>query len=298
MQTKHKKIIIGILLVFVAVMFLSAIPVFADAVRCPMCGNTHELGDLKGWKFLFKWCSAVYGGSSLQDMGLIGGLNTNLTSHFAMIQDVYNAISTVGIVLVMVHFSMDLYDLYADDRLTAETLIRSLLKILLGILVIQNGFDLLLGFLSFSDWIYLKAVDGVASSMAQNYCNYEYLLQADLGGRLGELFTLVVPYALIAIALLVMQIYVYLRLMDIIVKMMFAPIGIADLGFAGTNGSGFRYLKKLAASALTGAVMLVMLLIQSQLTQNAGLFQTLIIYYAMIGAFKKSTTLASDIVGA
>jgi hypothetical protein len=119
-----------------------------------------------------------------------------------------------------------------------------------------------------------------------------------MGQRIGEFLTLLVPYVLIAAALMIIQFFVYLRLMDIIVKMLFAPIGIADLGFAGTNGSGFRYLKKIAASALQGAVMVVILLIQTALTRNAGLFQTLIIYYAMIGVFKKSNSLAAEIVGA
>jgi hypothetical protein len=298
MQTKHKKLIIGILLVFVAIMFLCAVPVLAETVSCPMCGNLHDLGEIKKGRFLFKWCSAVYGGSSLKELGLAGGLDTNLSGFFAAIGNVYDSIAVVGKILVLIHFSTDLYELYSDDKLTAETFFRSLSKLIIGILIIDVGFDLVLGFLSFSDWIYGKTMDGTAASLAQDYCNFEFLIQSDMVQRFGEMFTLVVPYALISMALITVQFFVYLRLMDIIVKMLFAPIGIADLSFAGTNGSGFRYLKKLAASALQGAVMVVVLLIQSKLTQGANLFQTLIIYYAMIGVFRKANSFASDVVGA
>ena len=80
MRTKHNKIIIGILLALVAITLLSVIPVDALTVSCPMCGKDHEMGDVKGWQFVYDWCSMVYGGSSITSMGLSGVLGMDVTS--------------------------------------------------------------------------------------------------------------------------------------------------------------------------------------------------------------------------
>ena len=302
MQTKHKKLIIGILLTLVVMALLSAIPVNALPVSCPMCGNMHELGDVKGWQFVYDWCSMIYGGSSIASMGLNGVLGMDVTSGpflsvWGKVETVYNALRVIGQILVVIHFSMEMLDIYAEDKLTPESFIRTLIKLVVSLLIINNGFQIMEVFVGLANVIFTRLQAGVASSIAANNCNFERLAQANLFGRLGEMFKLVVPYAFIALALMIMQFFCYLRLLDIIVKTLFAPIGMSDLGFKGTNGTGWRYLKKLMASALQGAVMLAILYIQSILAQSANWIEMVILYFAMIAAFRKAQSLANDVVG-
>ena len=302
MRTNHNKIIIGILLALVAITLLSVIPVDALTVSCPMCGKDHEMGDVKGWQFVYDWCSMVYGGSSITSMGLSGVLGMDVTSGafgsvWSKVEAVYNALMIIGQILVVIFFSMEMLDIYAEDKLTPESFTRTLMKLVISLLIINNGFKIMEVFVGMANIIFTRLQNGVASSIATNNCNFARLAQENLFGRLGEMFKLVVPYAFIAAALMVLQFFCYLRLLDVIVKTLFAPIGMADLGFKGTNGTGWRYLKKLLASALQGAVMLAILYVQSILSQSANWIEMLILYIAMIAAFRKAQSLANDVVG-
>ena len=255
MQTKHKKIIIGILLALVAITLFSTVSVNALAVSCPMCGKEHEMGDVKGWKFIYDWCSMVYGGSSITQLGLSGVLGLDVTSGeftsvWSNVEAIYAALRLIGQILVVIHFSMETYDLYAEDKLTAETLTRTLMKLVISQLLINNGIQIMEVFIGMANIIFARLQSGASSSLATNNCNFARLAQENLFGRLGEMFKLVIPYAMIAIALMILQFFCYLRLIDILIKTLFAPIGMADLGFKGTNGIGWRYLKKLMGVAL------------------------------------------------
>lgn len=301
-RNKQFNKIAGMIFVFMAISFLFSLPVFAEHLQCPMCGEMHETTDLGMWRFVYDMFNAVYGGSSIQDLGLNGILGMDvsqgaLAAIWGTIGSVYGGIQTIGIMLVVVYFFTDIFDLYAEDRLNAELFVRSFIKLVAGILIIQNGFNIVEGFIGMANLIFEGLSDGVAETLASNHCNFNYLLQSGLWEGIGELCKIIVPYAVLSAALMIMQFFCYLRLIDILVKSFFAPIGMADIGFKGTSGSGWRYLKKLMASALQGAVMLAILFVQSILALNANWFVTLILYIAMIAAFRKSQTIANDIVG-
>jgi hypothetical protein len=302
MQTKLMKKVFCIVSAFVVIALLFSLPVFAETVDCPMCGNTHETGDLGNWRFVYDMFKSVYGGGSIRDLGLNGILGLDVTqgafsSIWTTISSAYTVIKTVGLTLVIIFFSTELFDLYAEDRLNAELFIRVFIKLVVSILIMENGFQIVEIFIGMSSLIFDKLTDGVSSTLATNHCNYNYLLQAGLFEGIGELGKIVVPYATLSATLMVMQFFCYLRLIDVLVKTLFAPIGMADLGFKGTSGSGWRYLKKLMASALQGGVMLIILFVQSLLAINANWFVTLILYITMIMTFRKASAIASDILG-
>lgn len=302
MRTKKFNKIAFVLLIFTATTLLFSTPVFAEYLICPMCGGAHETGSLGNWRFVYDMFKSVYGGSSIRDMGLNGVLGMDVTqgafaSVWGTMESAYAGIKIIGLTLVIIFFCTELFDLYAEDRLNPELFVKNFIKLVASILIIENGFQIVEVFIGMATLIFNKLNDGVADTLASNHCNFEYLCQAGFFEGVGELAKIIVPYAVLSAALMVMQFFCYLRLIDVFVKTLFAPVGMADLGFKGTNGSGWRYLKKLMASALQGAVMLTILFVQSLLALSANWFVTLILYIAMIMAFRKSSSLASDILG-
>ena len=94
--------------------------------------------------------------------------------------------------------------------------------------------------------------------------------------------------------------------MDIMTKIVLAPIGMADIMVAGTRGSGWQFFKKLLTSALQGAIIVGITFSSGQVLQviNAGeaigglpkyalaIICTIVTLFAII----KSQTYAQDVV--
>ena len=302
MRTKQINKIVCIISAFVVIAFLFSLPVFAETIKCPMCGENHETGSLGSWKFVFNMFKLVHGGNSIKELGLSGILGLDVTSgQFASVwstmETAYTGIKVIGLTLVIIFFFTELYDLYAEDRLNAELFVRAFIKLVASVIIIENGFKIVEIFIGMATLIFGKLQEGTAEAIAANHCNFEYLCQASFWMAIGELGKIIIPYAALSVALMVMQFFCYLRLIDVFLKTLFAPIGMADLGFKGTSGNGWRYLKKLMASALQGAVMLGILFVQTMLSASANWFVTLILYIAMIVVFRKAASLANDMLG-
>lgn len=306
MKQRTIKLISGAIVIFLAISLFFPLTVSAETydIKCPLCGDQHQLSMLDSFSWVYNFCKFIYhDGSSLKDMGLSGVLAFDTSSAeiapvWGQVEGFYDALKVIGIILVIIYFTMNIYDGFSQDRLTPESIMLSMIKLVASVLIIENGFAIVQFFSVLAAEIFGALQDGTVNAIAGANCNFEFLVQAGTFDRIGEGFKLLIAYALISISVGLMQFFCYLRLFDILLRAIFAPIGMADLGFKGTNGSGWRYLKKFMASCLQGGVMLACIFVHSTLSAGTHWIIMLILYIAMIGIFRKAQSIAEDMVGA
>ena len=79
------------------------------------------------------------------------------------------------------------------------------------------------------------------------------------GGKISSALRwiqLIVPYLITWFPTILVKVACYARSIEIIVRTMLAPIGMADIYSEGTRGPGFRYLRKFLAVNLQAVVIL------------------------------------------
>ena len=109
-----------------------------------------------------------------------------------------------------------------------------------------------------------------------------------------EMAILFFPWLIILITKGVTNIYCWYRVLDIAVRVIFAPVGAPDVLISGTRGSGWRYLKNLFASCLQGGVVIAIFyvysMIMNSLVTNNGfaiwMIATVLSLVVMISIFK------------
>ena len=95
-----------------------------------------------------------------------------------------------------------------------------------------------------------------------------------------------------------------MRVLDITSRVIFAPIGMADIVNDGVNSSGMRYLKKLLGSLLQGAIIVVcvksyniVMPIVAQMKGMAEWGMSIILSFVLISLIFKASAIASEVVG-
>ena len=110
-----------------------------------------------------------------------------------------------------------------------------------------------------------------------------------------------IPYFLICLAKLIVSVVAWVRIMDVIIRAVLAPIGIADFVYEGMSGHGFTYIKKLIASALQAAVIIATAQgygILARMTSSTGQwYYTVILAYALMTIMLKTQSIANDTIG-
>ena len=91
--------------------------------------------------------------------------------------------------------------------------------------------------------------------------NYEYLKETiqkyDLVDGFGTAVKLILPYILVTLGNLAIMFICISRLLELVVRVIFAPIAVSDIFTNGENSSGFRYLKKIFAYGLQFVMVVV-----------------------------------------
>ena len=222
-------------------------------------------------KTLFEWAYEIYGGGMLQ--GVSGQLSINFTSGtYATIGNtltqIYHIIQPIGCVLLVLYFLLELAERVQAESFNLEQFIRMSCKLLIGVTIMNNGLDLLTAGMNFASGIY----ESIAASAASNPLNstvldeyYVALKDASFFKCLPYLFELLIPWLMMFLCKIVLYVMVYSRVLELLGRGVFAPIGMSNIFSGGFSSSGYRYFKKFVAVALQGAVIAVILLGMSSL---------------------------------
>ena len=121
--------------------------------------------------------------------------------------------------------------------------------------------------------------------------------------KVGYIIVAFIPYSILWVLSFIVKAMMWVRIIELVVRILFAPIGLADFAKGGTHSNGIRYFKKLMAVALQGvcmfAVMIVFKNICGVLLESGlgGYFGMIVLGFAMVGTLKKTGDIANEILG-
>lgn len=234
---------------------------------------------------------------------------------YSIVRSIYNAVMTIGVMLLFVYFVLALVDKMSSDSFTWEQLWRQFALLLAGKYVMENGFQILelLFNIGMATAARISALGNPSVSEATidtATILAEFRDSLDCLDIFKDFFMfgyLLVPWLLAWIMGLAVNIICYSRVIEIYARATLAPIAFSDLFHSGLNGAGWRYLKSFLAVALQGALILIIGIIYSAVFQslvidpNKSIFTFLgkyiVIYAAAVMLMFKSLSLSKELVG-
>ena len=220
----------------------------------------------------------------------------------------YQGLGTVGLFIIAIYFVLELGEGAMEDKLTYEFFLFLAVKALIAIVIVTNAPEwIVLGLQTMTDiFDQLSAtVSGTGTYLFQvGYCKFDRLFVQDASfwSALGEMIT----DAIFCIFIMITYVFTFgiawARVFEIMVRIAFAPIGLADFYHGGTKCLAVRYFKKLLASVLQGSCMMAVIL-SYQVISNAirgeqrGPIIGVILGLAVITAITQTSEIATDAIG-
>lgn len=250
------------------------------------------------------------------------------------VQNVYtNFMVPVALSLLIIYFCISIMEKTTNEQFTYEQLFLLLAKLVIGIFVIDKGYEILTelynaGIDIFNKFIAFAADPdyGIKPGSSQFEKHLPALWEALTGvdwndGKelgfidniktlLGGGLAILLAYGITLIVKGIVYVVAFLRIFEIYVRMMFAPIAFADFFYNGLNSAGFRFLKNFLAVSLQITVIYGSLLMYSVLagvlvvpeggdvSETAFLFMYIGLTCAAIGIIMKSQSLIKEFIGA
>lgn len=327
---KNKSKFAIIFILFICSMMLMTSMVSAESytgerdgyMYCHICREYHNVEKLRGVQITAaKWIDRLYSGDiigeseggkvSTYDILKFDVSSGTLATLWARAKTIYDVMMPIGNLLVIVYVFMELMELVTTDNVNPEMIVRALIKMTVGMMIITNGFDIITDLSKLASQAFNSLTQHTGFTGMEQFCPINGSL-VNVGRKpsfakgfmgMAENF---IPYLIAIVIQFCISILCWARVLDIIIKVMFAPIGIADLSTAGTQGSGFAYLKNLFASMLQGAVIVailiaygqVLIMVNSTPTEGIPSYVMMITcsIVALVATFK-SQAYASEITG-
>ena len=73
-----------------------------------------------------------------------------------------------------------------------------------------------------------------------------------------------IPWLIVLVTKFIISIMCWTRVLDIMIRIILAPVGMADIMVSGTRGSGWAFFKRLMVSTIQGAVIIAIMYAYSQ----------------------------------
>jgi len=216
-----------------------------------------------------------------------GGLNTYLqidtaTDEFALrtVHRVYHALEFVAILLLIVYFLMDMSRIMViqGQEFTAKSLAGSLVKLAIGMLIITEGWDLIINILMMNNWL-LSLMETSATGTNETLETLKRICDMVQSWGIMECIGMIVTLAFVQLGAvaggLIVTYQAISRKLELYLRGCFAPVAIADC-YEGVHSSGFRYIKKIIAIILWGGAMMIIVELNSSLSTGymASLFDS------------------------
>lgn len=270
-----------------------------------------------------------------------GAMKTLLTALDSKTKGFTDILVGYGLTMCMTFSCLTLSELVADRKFSQEAFGTTMLKMFLGLWIIYNykafiglvvywGGHMIEKFaanLTASDYTYALLKNTLASSLGQTIIELapisdanssimtniavfgNYATKVIAGGiamvgdatPINKIGDIIGNFLGSGIIQLVSSFTIYSIIIEIMVRATFTPIAIADMYNDTLRSSAIRYLKKIAALALTGVVMYVILFAAGELKDQLPAWDSMAltaINFTMLGLLARARSIAEDIMGA
>lgn len=256
--------------------------------------------------------NTIFGSGFLSDC--VGAINQNPLE----VDGIENLIDVVGqvvlpiaAVLLCMHLLIELMDKMTSDSFNAEQFVKLLMKFVFGQIIISNAKDWSMIFMTVGTKFMADIQAGLTVTSIGLADITEIVDKMSFWTQIGVFAQLMLP--LLASFLLRIAVYfmAYSRLIEMVLRAMMSPMGCADVVTGGAHSAGIRYLKKMLAISLQGAMMLAVIAAASALLAGDGIFidgisitdvmflgKYLGLMAAMVGLMGTSKSIANEVVGA
>lgn len=223
--------------------------------------------------FAFLVASIGLGVNPIVDVGQFGAemlsirdsLQANNKVLLQYIGDAYAALKVTGLTLMLLYFFLSIMDKVTSEQLSVEIFIRKLILLAVGIITILYGYEIFSAIIDYSNFLIQDTAvfmdDMRAGTSLELLKKVKEVLECGNSSLVQALCAIgvILQYIIYFIAQLAMTVVVFVvgvsRLIEIIIRFIFAPIGLAPIVHDGMRSSGFRYIKKFAACCINGAVI-------------------------------------------
>ena len=317
-----------ILTIFTSCMFIAnAGKDEAQLITCT-CGKEHKSSELPSG-FLGKTayvvrCTvdtgslfAITGDISKFDMKSVlifdiskGGAFENL---WQLAETGYNSLVIVGQILATIFFALSLSEKVFSEQFNAEKLFLELVKYFMTLIILSSvGFGMITTGIEFAGEVFSRLValnsNPFASTPGTAVCMAETI--KDLSGFdcLFQILVNIVPFGAMLVAQFLVKLFAWKRILELIVRVICAPIGMADPISGGTNSPGIRYFKKILALVLQGPLIYAVSIAYASLQAiiermvsngdiSFGWAITLLLAAVSVTLIQKTDSLSKELVG-
>lgn len=234
-----------------------------------------------------------------------GDLNTVLSSLYN------NVFMPVALCLVVIYFLVGMIDKSMTfDDMSIPQVWRQCVLLIGCLLLLTHGYDIMTTLLDIGSGLFSNMqgfinVDAEGLSLTVEEVREGLGIEDSLGGDLGGLISLLIPWLLSSLFPIIIKAICYMRLLEIAVRICMMPLSLSDFFQNGLHGAGWRNLKAFLAVALqTVSIYLILYVSQAILgTVGTNVDDSFIIVYlaiwaATIGLLFRSQSLCKEIIGA
>lgn len=242
------------------------------------------LGTLSGW--FIEIYDSMYTSSSPYDTLLkFDQLYDSAVSEPAF-ELISASILSAGTALMLIYFFADLADKLGNENFSLDQLFRSLLKIFIAVALINNGIKLVgyivdLGAAIAADMTTVTELSDETTtytSLTEFFSEETYLTAFKNGlNKIGNdkaviyIVEAIIPYILALVTNVLLVFIGMSRIVELVVRTIFAPLAVADMFQQGSRSAGERYLKKIMALALQFAAIVGIFIVCSSIMSSTGI---------------------------
>ncbi|HJB27195.1 MAG TPA: hypothetical protein IAA06_00145 [Candidatus Blautia faecavium] len=177
---------------------------------------------------------------------------------------VAGAIMGIGVGIMLIYFLLDLAEKVQDRSFTLQHFMRSIVFMIVAYILIIYSMDLLQGFVAFGQAVAnLLNESSLAEGMAffekgtPQYDQFkEGVSDVKLLPSIGFVIKAILPWLISTIASLIVTFLAVSRIVEMVVRCLFAPIAVSDCFRDGYRSNAIRYLKKFLAISLQYALII------------------------------------------
>lgn len=171
-------------------------------------------------------------------------------------------ITTVGVSVMILYFLIDMADKASSKNINYEYFIKTFIKLALAYMLITNSMTIIQYMVSAGSALAkeLSAAEGGNSFFADPAkvsMLKKGLKKVGIIDSVGYLLKILISYLVVMVSNISVMFIAISRIVELSVRAMFAPVGVADLFGDGNHAAGIRYLKKIFALALQFALAVI-----------------------------------------
>ena len=215
---------------------------------------------------ILSWIIEVYNGlftstSVLETFSTYDKLFSKLMDD-SRFTNIVAVITTVGVSVMILYFLIDMAQKASSKNFNYEYFIKSFIKLALAYMLISNSMTIIQYMIDAGSALAEEISGMEASTSFFSDATKVSMLKKGLKkigpiDSVGYMIKIFISWLVVIVANISVTFIAVSRLVELSVRAMFAPVGVADLFGDGGHAAGIRYLKKILALALQFALVVI-----------------------------------------